>query len=176
VLTCEQAGAGTDGLSERPATPAAIAPQPATPDQDDRDGALQKIAQMGIKERIQLARKGSREERSILIRDGTKLVALSVLDSPKLTEAEVEQFSAQRNVLESVLRAISMNRRFMKNYPVVRNLVFNPRTPLDVSLALIKSLLLPELRNLSGNREVSDTLRGLAVRMYRQKRESRKRE
>jgi len=68
-----------------------------------------------------------------------------------------------------VLRAIPMKRRFMKMYPVVRNLAFNPRTPIDVSLGLMKNLLVQDLRHLSGNKEVSDTVRKLALKMFRQK-------
>ncbi len=95
---------------------------------------MQKIAKLDIKGRIQLAMKGSKEERSLLIRDGTKIVALAVLESPKVSDGEVERFATQKNVLEAVLRGIPMKRRFAKNYAVVRNLVFNPRTPLDLSL------------------------------------------
>ena len=117
--------------------------------------------------------RGSKEDRSILIRDSTKLVALAVLDSPKVSEAEVEGYALQKNVLESVLRAIPMKRRFAKNYNIMRNLVFNPRTPLDLSLGLMKNLLVHDLKNLSGNKEVSDTIRKLALRMYKQKMEKK---
>jgi hypothetical protein len=113
--------------------------------------------------------KGTKEERSILVRDGTKLVALAVLDSPKITDGEVEAFASQKNVLEAVLRGIPMKRRFAKLYPVVRNLVFNPRTPIDLSLGLMKNLLINDLKNLSGNKEVSDTIRKLALKMFKQK-------
>jgi hypothetical protein len=116
--------------------------------------------------------KGNKEERSILVRDGTKIVALAVLDSPKITDGEVEKFASQKNVLESLLRAIPMKRRFAKNYSVVRNLVFNPRTPLDVALGLMKNLLVADLRNLSGNKEVSETIRKLALRQFKQKSEA----
>jgi hypothetical protein len=136
---------------------------------EQRGSALQKINKLDIKGRIQLAMKGNKEERSLLIRDGTKIVALAVLDSPKLTDAEVEKFATQKNVLESVLRAIPMKRRFMKIYPVVRNLCFNPRTPIDVALGLLKNLLTQDLRHLSGNKEVSETVRKLATKMFRQK-------
>jgi len=118
--------------------------------------------------------KGNKEDRSILIRDSTKLVALAVLESGKLTDGEVEKFASQKNVLEAVLRQIPMKRRFMKNYGVVRNLVANPRTPLDVSLGLMKNLLVADLKNLSGNKEVSDTIRKLALKMFKQKSEPSK--
>src|SRR6266446_871762 len=136
-----------------------------------RDSTLQKIAKLDIKGRIALAMRGNKEERSILIRDSTKLVSLAVLDSPKVSDAEVEKFALQKNVLEAVLRGIPMKRKFAKNYSIVRNLVYNPRTPLDLSLGLMKNLLVHDLKNLSGNKEVSDTIRKLALRMFKQKTE-----
>jgi len=144
--------------------------------EEQRGSALQKISKLDTQGRIQLAMKGNKEERSLLIRDGTKVVALAVLDSPKITDGEVEKFASQKNVLEAVLRAITMKRRFMKMYPVVRNLTSNPRTPIDVSLGLIKHLLTPDLRNLAGNKEVSDTVRKMAMRMFRQKLDVTKRD
>jgi hypothetical protein len=139
---------------------------------EERGSALQKISKLDIKGRIQLAMKGTKEERSLLVRDGTKVVALAVLESPKISDSEVEKFATQKNVLEAVLRAIPMKRRFLKNYATIRNLTFNPRTPLDVSLSLIKYLLITDLRHLSGNKEVSETVRKLALKMFKQKLES----
>lgn len=142
--------------------------------EEKRGSTLQKIAALDIRGRIQLAMKGTKEERSLLIRDGTKLVALAVLESPKISDGEVERYAGQKNVLEAVLRAIPMKRRFAKLYPVTRNLVSNPRTPLDVSLGLMKYILVNDLRNLSGNKEVSDTVRKLALKMFKQKVDSSK--
>ena len=150
--------------------------RPVNPHDERRGGALQKIAKLDVKGRIQVAMKGTKEERSILIRDGTKLVAIAVLESPKITDGEVEKFATQKNVLEAVLRAIPMKRRFAKNYAIVRNLVFNPRTPLDVALGLMKNLLTADLKHLSGNKEVCETVRKLALRMFKQKVDSAKRD
>jgi len=136
---------------------------------EKRDSTLQKIARLDIKGRIQLAMKGTKEERSLLVRDGTKLVALAVLESPKISDGEVERIASQKNVLEAVLRQIPMKRRYAKQYTIIRNLVFNPRTPMDVSLGLVKNLLVTDLKNLSGNKEVSETIRKMALRMLKQK-------
>jgi hypothetical protein len=142
------------------------------PVQPRRENTLQKINRLDVKGRIQLALKGNKEERSILIRDGTKVVALAVLEAPKLSDGEVEKFASQKNVLEAVLRQIPLKRRFIKNYIVVRNLVANPRTPLDLGLGLMKNLLTQDLKNLSANKEVSETIRKLALKMYKQKLEA----
>lgn len=139
-----------------------------------RGSALQKISKLDIKGRIQLAMKGTKEERSILIRDGTKIVALAVLESPKVTDGEVETFASQKNVLEAVLRGIPMKRRYAKHYPIIRNLVFNPRTPMDVALGLMKNMLVADLRNLSSNKQVSETVRKLALKMFKQKMDTTK--
>jgi hypothetical protein len=155
-----------------PVTKPVLPKKLVNPEDEKRGSVLQKINRLDIKGRIQLAMKGTKEERSILVRDGTKLVAIAVLDSPKISDGEVEKIASQRNVLESVLRAIPLKRRFMKNYGVVRNLVFNPRTPIDISLGLMKQLLAADLKNLTGNKEVSDTIRKLALRMFKQKTEN----
>jgi hypothetical protein len=142
------------------------------PEPAKRENTLQKVKSLDVKGRIQLALKGNKEERSLLIRDGTKVVALAVLDAPKLSDGEVEKFASQKNVLEAVLRQITLKRRFMKNYIVVRNLVANPRTPLDLALGLMKNLLTQDLKNLSANKEVSETIRKLALKMFKQKLEA----
>jgi hypothetical protein len=154
------------GQAAKPATAKQIAGDPK------RQNTLQKINSLDVKGRIQLALKGNKEERSILIRDGTKVVALAVLEAPKLADGEVEKFASQKNVLEAVLRQIPLKRRFMKNYIVVRNLVANPRAPLDIGLGLMKNLLIADLKNLSANKEVSETIRKLALKMYKQKLET----
>jgi hypothetical protein len=92
-----------------------------------------------------------------------------VLDCPKLTDSEIENFAGLKNVQEGVLRKISMKRKFMKLYPVVRSLASNPRCPLDVALPLLKSLLVQDLKALSTNKNVADTLRKLAFKMFKEK-------
>jgi peptidoglycan hydrolase-like protein with peptidoglycan-binding domain len=151
------------------ATPTPKSQAPAAP---VRENALQKISRLNVQGRIQLALKGNKEERALLIRDGTKIVAFAVLEAPKLSDAEVEKFASQKNVLEAVLRQIPLKRKFMKNYKIVRNLVANPRTPLDLGLTLMKNILPQDLKNIAGNKDVSETIRNLALKMYKQKMEA----
>jgi len=187
-LDPDERPAATPAAAATPATPPApAAASPAAPKrapvqrkshlggEEERASALQKISKLDIKGRIQLAMRGNKEERSLLIRDGTKVVALAVLESSKVSDSEVEKFASQKNVLEAVLRQIPLKRRFVKHYGIVRNLVFNPRTPLDISLGLMKNLLVHDLRNLSGNKEVSETVRKLATKMFKQKTDTTKR-
>lgn len=130
---------------------------------------LQKLGRMTASERVKTAFIGGREERGVLIRDGARVVQNAVLASPKLTDPEVEVFASAKNVHDNVLREISRNRRFMRNYAVVRNLVQNPKTPLDVALPLVKMLMVFDLKSLQRSRNVSETIRSLAAKYYREK-------
>ena len=57
----------------------------------------------------------------------------------------------------------------MKNYTIVKNLVNNPKTPLDVSLHLFPRLTAPDLLKLTMNKNVPDTLRSTAVKLQRKR-------
>ena len=105
----------------------------------------------------------------MLIRDPNKLVQRAVLQSPKLTDSEVEGFAGMTNLSKEVLRAISGMRIFMKNYTVAKNLVNNPKTPLDVSLHLFPRLTATDLVKLTTNKNIPETLRSSAVKLHRKR-------
>jgi hypothetical protein len=130
---------------------------------------MQRVGRMKASDRVKTAFIGNKEERAILIRDRARIVQNAVLNSPKLTDSEVELFTSARNLDENVLREIARNRRFMKNYPVVRNLATNPKTPLDVALPLVKMLLVFDLKQLQKSKSVSDTIRKMAQKYYQEK-------
>ena len=57
----------------------------------------------------------------------------------------------------------------MKNYAVMRNLVQNPKTPADIAMPLVKMLMVYDLKALQHSRNVSETIRAMAARYYREK-------
>lgn len=132
---------------------------PGASEDERRLSINQQLAKMGFTERLRAACKGSREMRSILIRDPNKLICTTVLSSPKLTEQEVESFSRMANVAEDVLRIIGSNRAWMKNYGIVLGLTKNPKTPLGMSMNLMSRLNDRDLNMLSVDRNVPEPLR-----------------
>jgi len=135
----------------------------------ERKTLTQRLARMNVIERLTLALKGGKEERMALIRDPNKLVQRSVLQSPRLSDLEVETFASMTNVSDEVLRHIALNRNFMKNYAVVRNLVNNPKTPVDISLHHIQRLVTTDQKKLSMNKNVPETVRTMVIKILRQK-------
>jgi hypothetical protein len=131
----------------------------------DGEGAhARRISEMSVPQRLKAAMKGTREMRSVLIRDTNRMVALAVLSSPKLTETEIESYARLGSVSEDVLRTIGQTRAWTKSYAVVTALIRNARTPLAISLTLLQRLNDRDVRSLSVDRNVPEPLRTAARR------------
>lgn len=139
------------------------------PDPVKRETLTKRVMNMNVVQRLTLALKGGREERMLLIRDPNKLVQRCVLQSPRLSDQEVEGFAKMTNVSDEVLRTISLTRKFMKSYVIVKSLITNAKTPLDVSLHLLPRLNATDLKVLTNNKNVPETLRSTALKLQRQR-------
>ena len=141
-----------------------IAPEPQA------QNLFQQVQQMKVSEKIQLALKGNKEARALLLKDSNKQVVLAVLGSPRITEQEVELIAQSKSVSEDILRVIANNRNWLKNYGVIVGLVNNPKTPVGISLNFIKNLKAKDLSNLSRNKGVPEAIRTSAGRLLQTKR------
>jgi hypothetical protein len=139
-----------------------------------RQTLIQRLAKMTVAQRVQFAMKGGSEARRTLIRDNNKVVQRAVLQSPRLTDQEVEAFAAMSSLTDEILRLIASNRSFRKNYTVVRNLINNPKTPLDVSMHMLPMLNAVDLKRLTTNKNVPETLRTTAHKLQRTRAELKK--
>lgn len=126
---------------------------------------LQRIQTISVGERLQLAMKGGREIRSILVKDSNKQVMLSVLENQKITESEVELIARSRSVPEEALRTISKNREWMKNYAITYALVTNPKTPPGIGVTLVSTLKVKDLVILEKNKNIPELIRSAAKRL-----------
>ncbi len=131
---------------------------------------FQQVQQMKVSEKIQLALKGNKEARALLLKDSNKQVILAVLNSPRLTEQEVESIAQSKSVSEDILRVIANNRSWVKKYGIIVGLVNNPKTPVGVSLGFVKNLKPKDLSNLSRNKGVPEVIRTSAGRLLQMKR------
>jgi hypothetical protein len=135
--------------------------------QTEKVSAVQKIYRLNTAEKLITALKGSREERSILIRDPNRLVATAVLGSPRLTDPEIEAISAMKGVSDEILRKIGHHREWTKRYAVCKNLVCNPRTPIGIALTLVPRLSPRDIKGLSVDRNVPEPVRKQAQKFLK---------
>ena len=122
----------------------------------------QRLAHMGVPEKMKCATKGTREMRSILIRDPNRMVAAACLSCPKVNDAEVEAYAKMGNVSEEILRTIARSRAWTKNYGVTLSLVKNSKTPVALSMNLMNRLNESDVKKISTDRNVPEALRQAA--------------
>jgi hypothetical protein len=132
--------------------------------------AYRRIAVMTVGEKIDLAYKGSKDERRILIGDTNKLVGLAVLKSRGVTLGEIEFFCSMRQLDDEIFRKIAANREWLRKPSVVLALAKNPGAPLSVTLPLIKRLPLRELRSLTRDPNLPEAIRITARKFLEEKR------
>jgi hypothetical protein len=136
--------------------------------EEEKVNTVQKIYRMNTAEKLIAALKGNRQERAILVRDPNRLVALAALGSPRVTEPEIEAFSAMKNISDQILREIGNHREWTKKYTVVSNLVRNPRTPIAISMGLVSRLMPREMKAVTLDKNVPEAIRKAAKKYVRE--------
>src|SRR6185436_5780335 len=131
-----------------------------------RTDAYQKIMRLNVAERQLLAMKGTGEERAILIRDTSRMVSMSVLKNPRMSDTEITRYAAMRNLHEDILRKIASNREWTKAYAVVLNLAKNPKTPPGLTLQFLARLGTRDLKIIAGDKNVAELVRRNARNLY----------
>lgn len=132
---------------------------------DEVRGSLQTyVANLSVPKKVELAGRGNREVRTILSRDPSSTVARAVVNSPRLSELDVQQYAGSSLTNEDILRAIAESREWSKNKRVKVLLVSNPRTPAAVAMRFLGHLSVNELTLISNNRNVAAAVRREAKR------------
>jgi len=129
----------------------------------------QRVMKLRTNQKILLATKGGKEERTMLIRESNRLIQVAVIRNGRITEGEVAYIAQMRAVQDEVLRVISMNREWMKKYTIVKNLVLNPRTPLPLAINQLRRINEFDLKLMVKDRNVAEALRREAKRLVEQK-------
>jgi hypothetical protein len=130
---------------------------------------FQRILTMSVGEKVQLAFKGGRTERMILIRERNKLICSAVMRNPRMSETEVESIAGMRNVDDEVLRLLTTRRQWMSKYSIVLSLARNPKCPIGVVVPLINRLTLRDLKGLKDDKGVPEVVRATARKLYQQR-------
>lgn len=137
--------------------------------EEDDDGRrvpmLKLVAQLTAAQKVALALKGNREARTILIRDSNRVVASAAVRNPRLSEAEVLSAAQNRSLCDEVIRIISNSREMVRPYPVKLALVYNPKTPLAVSMRFLNLLRAADVKNLAKSKGVPQAVAKQAQRL-----------
>jgi len=162
------AAAAVAAAEPAPQAAPAPAPQPEEEDrplsEDEKKSLFARVSVMSVVQRIRLAYRGNKEERMFLVQDRNRLVSAAALKSPKTREADAETIANMKSVSEDVLRGIAFRRDWMRQYTIMRAIIRNPRSPIDVTLPLVLRLNAKDMKTLAGDRNIPEAVRSTARR------------
>jgi hypothetical protein len=138
---------------------------------EDHLTLVQRVTKMNVAQKVKLAFRADKEGRTLLLKESSRLVVMAVLNSPKITEQEIETLSKSRNVSEEILRAIARRRDWMSKYSIKQGLASNPKTPVSIAMGLLASLTTRDLGMLAKDKGVPEPIRNTAGRLAKQRTE-----
>lgn len=115
-----------------------------------------------VSERVNAALKGTREERTTILRDNAPQLHLFVLKNPGLQLDEVSAIARMRTVTPEVLKQIADRREWAQRPEIAAALVRNPKTPLGIAVRLLDSVSPAELRQLAKDGNVRQPIQSAA--------------
>lgn len=136
---------------------------------NDMKPLVMRIAEMSKPEKLRLAMIGNAGARSLLVRDRNKSVAMAAINSPQMTAAEATPIAASKEVGQDILRFIGNKRDWLRNAEIKRALVFNPKTPVGISLRFLSHLRVNDLRDLVRSRGVPAQIKAAGANMLDKK-------
>lgn len=128
-----------------------------------------RLARMTAPEKMRMALIGDASARAILVRDNNKQVAMSAVKSPKMRDKEAAAIANSREIGEEILRYISNRREWTRAYDVKRSLVFNPKTPVGISLKFLSHLRDNDLKLLAKSKNVAGPIKSAALQRMQKK-------
>ncbi|MCA9532639.1 MAG: hypothetical protein KC593_03135 [Myxococcales bacterium] len=120
------------------------------------------IKSMTKSEKLRLAVVGDAAARALLVRDTNKGVAMAAMTSPKMTEKEAANIACSREIGEDILRYIGTRRQWLQSYELKSALLFNPKTPVGISLRFVPHMRVNDLRTLAKSRSVAQPIKTVA--------------
>jgi hypothetical protein len=145
--------------------------RPEAPDEkDETEGGRQtsvwdRIRAMPYPEKIILATKADRSERSVLIQENDPQILYYLLKNPRITAEEVLRIARMTSISAAVADLIAKTTQWSSNQEIRSAIVNNPRTPTPLALKLLPTLPEPEIRHIAKSTGVSQALKQAALRI-----------
>lgn len=140
----------TPDIATSPEALPAAADTPTGLEGDFRTG----LSKMSLPQKLKLALFGNGVCRALLINDPNRLVQRAVLKNPRIRITEIEEFSKNKNVSDSVLRIISDSNEWTRSYIVKLNLTVHPKSPPDLSMKWLRYLQISDVKKIARSKNV----------------------
>ncbi|HUS67762.1 MAG TPA: hypothetical protein VMZ28_24675, partial [Kofleriaceae bacterium] len=144
--------------------------EPGTPTEE----GSKEIWALPVPMKIRLATLGNAFDRAILIRDPKKIVAMSAVKSPGVTDSEVVKWAGLSSLPEEVIGYIANQREWTKLYSIKLSLVNNPKCPTGLAMRLLPHLREKDVEALARSRGIPSALQAQARKLVMQRQGGKK--
>lgn len=121
---------------------------PATKDAETAE-AHERVHEATAAEKLQLAVHGSRDERSLILRENNRNLHLYVLRNPHIQLDEVHAIAKMSTVAVVMLETIAGRMEWSSRPEIALALVRNPKTPIPTAVRLLANVLPQDVRMLA---------------------------
>ena len=128
---------------------------------------------MAVGDKIKAALTGDKEWRCILIKDSNKLVSVSVVRNPRISDGEVLTIAKSAVQNEEIMRVICANKEWVKNPLIRKALAENNKTPIPAALRFVATLSEKDLSQLARSKNVASVVASQARRLLMNKKDGR---
>lgn len=126
-----------------------VSSETADEERDRKQTSWDRMRTLSQMEKILLAVKADRSERSLLLQDSDPRILLSLLRNPRLTVDEVGRVAKSTFLTYQVADAIAKTGQWMAALEVRLGLIHNPKTPPAIAMAILPTLPDSELRTIA---------------------------
>jgi hypothetical protein len=117
-----------------------------------------------VAQRIVVARRGKLGARRMILKGQDHKLHQFVLTNPHITSGEVAAMAGMTSLAPDLLKRIATQPEWLRHGQVVRNLVCNPKLPLDVVSRLLHKMPDRELRQLARGGRVRQAVKRMIIK------------
>jgi hypothetical protein len=126
---------------------------------------LERLPEMGIGERVTLARRGTRAVLMALRGDDDGRVIQAFLQNRFMTEEIVLSMAGNSRTAPEILGLLAYSPKWSVHYEVRKTLVLNPSTPPFIAAFLVRKLRATDIADLAGSKTISPAVRNACQAM-----------
>jgi hypothetical protein len=123
---------------------------------------VEELETMSEDKQMAIVEVGRHRIKQLMVRSPIASVAVAVVKHPDITPDDIYKIAQDRAAHTEAIKAICTNRDYIRVYNIKLKLALNPKTPVPMAMAFVRSLRLSDLKNIAKNNSVSKILQNTA--------------
>jgi hypothetical protein len=123
---------------------------------------VEELETMSEDRQMAIVEVGRHRIKQLMVRSPIASVAVAVVKHPDITPDDIYKIAQDRAAHTEAIKAICTNRDYIRVYNIKLKLALNPKTPVPMAMAFVRSLRLSDLKNIAKNNSVSKILQNTA--------------